>query len=478
MQEVQVHTLTKTLRAAIAAAAMSAVALGAFAQQPPAAPAQPAAKKKEVKDQIEYDIYNKVLTDKAAADAAKAPAELQTALKSELADLDIWAQKYPESDYKWDRTYLYIQATARLNPAQPAKVVEYGQQLMSQDLKEIFPDKNGPVTILDILYKVATNVPAIPDAGADQIALAKKAAQQLKEQAEAYFVAANKPEKMDDAAWTKAKTDLITGADQSLLSLELMPANQALARKDCAAAEPMYVKALQDRPASGYISYQLAQAMVCLQKQDPTMVPKAIYEFERAAVIDPSLKLNDYADKLYTQVHGSSEGLAQLKEQVKQSPLPPDGFSIKSQAQIDAEKQAEMLKNNPQWAMWDGIKQALTAPDGEQYFADKLKDSGVPKLRGVVVEGKPACRSKEILVAVPVPGQQGNAPAEVTLKLDAALGGKPEPGTEIQWEGIPTAFAKSPFMLTFDQEKAKAEVKTSPCAGPPSQKKSAPAKKK
>jgi len=55
----------------------------------------------------------------------------------------------------------------------------------------------------------------------------------------------------------------------------------------------------------------------------------------------------------------------------------------------------------------------------------------------------------------------------VTLKLDAGVSGKPETGTEIQWEGVPSAFSKEPFMLTMDTEKAKVEgLKTTPCAAP------------
>src|SRR5256885_1241474 len=73
-----------------------------------------------------------------------------------------------------------------------------------------------------------------------------------------------------------------------------------------------------------------------------------------------------------------------------------------------------------------------------------------------------ACRSKELLVAL-----SDAKNAEVTLKLDAALNGKPETGTEIQWEGVPSAFSKEPFMLTMDTEKAKIEgLKTTPCAPP------------
>jgi len=46
---------------------------------------------------------------------------------------------------------------------------------------------------------------------------------------------------------------------------------------------------------------------------------------------------------------------------------------------------------------------------------------------------------------------------EVTLKLDAALTGKPEAGTEVQFKGVPSAFSKEPFMLTMDAEKANVE---------------------
>jgi len=54
--------------------------------------------------------------------------------------------------------------------------------------------------------------------------------------------------------------------------------------------------------------------MVCLQKTQPEMASAAIYEFQRAAVIDPTLgdpnnkpdQLVKYADDLYTRIHGST----------------------------------------------------------------------------------------------------------------------------------------------------------------------------
>jgi hypothetical protein len=125
-----------------------------------------------------------------------------------------------------------------------------------------------------------------------------------------------------------------------------------------------------------------------------------------------------------------------------------------------------------------GIKSQLTAPDGEQYFASNMKDAAVPKLKGTVMGGTPECRSKEVQVAVPEPNQQSTVTPEITLKLDSALTGKPVAGTEIQWEGVPSAFSKDPFMLTMDTEKAKIEgLKTEPCTAAPAGKKGGAATK-
>ena len=181
----------------------------------------------------------------------------------------------------------------------------------------------------------------------------------------------------------------------------------------------------------------------------------------------------------YVNYHGGSEGLDELKQQAKATPLPPANFTIESATKVADRKQKEFESKYPQLAMWLGIKSQLAGAGGPQYFESSLKNAAVPKLKGTVVEGKPACRSKELLVSVPEPDQQ-NAQPVITLKLDAPLTGKPEAG-EIQWEGVPSAFNPDPFMLTMDTEKAKIEgLKTTPCAAgpaarPPAQK--SPSKK-
>ena len=67
------------------------------------------------------------------------------------------------------------------------------------------------------------------------------------------------------------------------------------------------------------------------------------------------------------------------------------------------------------------------------------------------MSGVPECHSKEVKVAVPDPDQPtATAPAEITIKLDKPLTGKPVAGTEIKWDGQPAAYTKEPFMLTMD----------------------------
>ena len=432
---------------------------------------------KKPKDTAEYEIFNEVVKDITGNNSAKA-----------VTDLDSWTQKYPDSDYKDDRPYYYMQAYSKANPPQPGKVVEYGAQLVAKDLKKTFSDAQGPTVILNVLYLLTATVPTLPNPTADQMALGEKAAHDLLEYLPTFFAADKKPAGTTDAAWTQARTQLETAAKKSLIAISLIPGNQAMAKKpqDCVVAEDAYKKGLLVYPDSSVHAYQLALALRCQQKDSPEKIPQAVYEFERAAVIDPTLggggdpkKIQDFADNAYATVHGSNEGLDQLKQQVKNSPLPPAGFTIKTATQIAQETQQQFEQSNPQLALWMKIKGQLADTAGEQYFNDQLKNSAVPQLKGTLVEAKPECRPKELVVALPLPNDKSTPKGEITLKLDAALTGKPALNTDVRWEGVPSAFSKDPFMLTMDTEKAKVEgLMMSACAAAPARRGGARAAKK
>jgi tetratricopeptide (TPR) repeat protein len=238
-----------------------------------------------------------------------------------------------------------------------------------------------------------------------------------------------------------------------------------------AVAEAAYTKALGDFPDQTVISYDLALALSGQKKNS-----EAVYEFERAAVLDPTLgggqpdpaSVRAFADKAYVRVHGKDDGLAELKDQVKQAPLWPAGFHIKTATELAEEAQRKFEESNPQLAMWMKIKAALSDTDGAQYFESSLKGAAVPKLKGTLIDAKPACKSNTLLIAVPLPDAQGAPVAEIALKLDPPLTGKPALDTEVQWEGVPSAFTQSPFLLTMDTEKTSIDgLKLTPCTVAP-----------
>jgi hypothetical protein len=453
-----------SLKRAAAIAVCGAVVLSGTIQL-----ARAQAAEKKYKDQGEFDIYNEVTKDLMANNAQ--------GFTKALTDIDTWKQKYPESDFKDARTELQLMAYS--GAKQWGKAVDIGGELINRNLDTVFSDpKSGPQDILKVLFTTTVSIQQMIQSGGsptpEQLAIGEKAAKQLLD-------FNKKPEGTADAAWAEARNQLQAAAKAALLQIAVYPGDAALKKTppDCATAQAAFSKALQEYPDQSFLAYNLGRAYNCAARAEPAksaeLAPKAIYEFVRAAAIDPSLnkttdpkKITDYAETAYKTYHGGDDGLAELKDKVKASPLPPADFTIETATAVATRKQNEFKEKYPQLALWLGIKSQLAdANTGTQYFEGQLKNAAVPPLKGTVVEGKPACRSKEILVAVPLPDQQGTPTAEISLKLDAPLTGKPEAG-EIQFEGVPTAFTQSPFLLTMDTEKAKIQgLKVAACAAAP-----------
>ena len=142
----------------------------------------------------------------------------------------------------------------------------------------------------------------------------------------------------------------------------------------------------------------------------------------------------------------------------------PRHRAAKTATEILEEKQAEFEKSNPQLALWKKIKDALVAENGAQYW-ESLKGTAPPKLKGKLVQQKPAIKPKELVLSVDEDKPQ------VTLKLENPLPGKAEAGTELQFEGVPSEFTKDPFMLTFTVDsKDKIEGWPAQAAPPPAKK--------
>jgi len=120
----------------------------------------------------------------------------------------------------------------------------------------------------------------------------------------------------------------------------------------------------------------LAGALRCQQATKPEKVAQAIYEYARAAALDPAKggiadpktrqDIDKYVRTVYTNFHGSGEGLDQLKQLAVQSPLPPADFKLKTASEIAAEKEAEFAKSNPQLTLWMGVRAKLSDAAGDQ----------------------------------------------------------------------------------------------------------------
>ena len=142
--------------------------------------------------------------------------------------------------------------------------------------------------------------------------------------------------------------------------------------------------------------------------------------------------------------------------------MPPPDFKVLSAAEVAETKQKQFETDNPQLALWLRIKGRLLEDDGVSYFESDMKGAALPALKGRVIEAKPACRPKELLIAI-----EGST-AEVSLKLDKALNGKPQLPAELQWQGEAEAFTKSPFLVSARAEAGSVQGLTlTPCSVTP-----------
>ncbi|MGH9721997.1 MAG: hypothetical protein ACRD8O_17455 [Bryobacteraceae bacterium] len=389
-------------------------------------PAQ-ALKKKEdrkVKDQGEHDVFSEVAK---TTDPAK-----------RLQLLDSWKQKYSDTDFKEERLVFYLTTYQALG--QGVKMAEAAKELLALD--------PAHVQALYWLTLLTETLPVNPDS----LATGEKAARGL--------LNAKKPEAVKDDDWGKMKKEFEVLAHKTL-------GFTAWQRKDFSGAEKEYARVLELSPAFAPVSYSLG--MVILGTKNPDRQPEMLYHWARAASYsgvgelappDFKKKIDAFFVKAYNTYHGSEEGLKELRAAALTSPVPPSGFNIKSKAEIDNDKRVKFEAENPLLAKWMAIKEKLRESDGEQYFEREMKGAAVPKFKGKVVSTKPALRPKEIVIAI----EKADV-GEVTLKMETPMPGKADPGAEIEFEGVPSAFTKEPFMVTFDVE-SKDKISGWPAAAP------------
>lgn len=432
--------LVKSSRVFLALVLASAVSVTAWGQQQ--------APQKNYKDRAEYDLLSSILKE--------------TNANQKLTLLNQWKQKYPETEFKEERLQLYLDTYRSLN--QGAKVLETAKEMVAQN------PQSGPGLLWINLMTVSLN-----DTSPDALNTGEQAARSLLANLDTIFAAEKKPAQMNDEQWKKEKTNVHAIAQTTLGWV-------AWQRKNFEVAEQEFTKSLELNPANGQVSYWLGT--VILAQRKPETQSKALYHFARAAnydgpgALDPNVRsqVQAYLEKVYTNYHGDKSGLSEIIARVKTQPMPPADFKIESATEIAVRKEEEFKKTNPMLALWMSIRKELTGPQGVEYFETRMKNAalpggaaGVERFKGTVISMTPANRPKEVVIGI----ADANTP-EVTLKFETPLPNKAEPGTQIEFEGVATAFTPDPFMITFDVEKDKLVGWPAPTPA----KKAAPRKKK
>lgn len=391
---------------------------------------------KEWIDRAEYELVAEQIGK--ATDPAK---------KLEL--LNQWKQKYPKTNFAWERLGAFLVTYQQLQKAK--EMFDTAKEMSAADPKNF----TGPYYITLLVLSMGSQDPAVLEEG-------EKAATTMLANLNDFFAPSAKPAGATDDAWAKQKADAQMKALQVLVYT-------ATVKKDWPAVETRISDMLKVAPKNAMASYQLGSAILAQKK--PERQATAIYHFARACALEgegaapaaQKAKVCDYFSRVYPQYRGDKKGMEELKAKAAAEVFPePAQFVIKTKQQEDIEQLEELKKTNPQLAIWVQMKQELTGPNGMAY-ADQLKGAALPKFKGFVVSHEPATNPKKIVVGI----SDASAP-EITIELEdkAFLPGKVDPGTELEFEGVGKEFTADPFNLTVTAEKEKITGWTGKAAAP------------
>lgn len=395
------------------------------------------AKQPQWKDRAEYDLYDAILKDNNP--------------KTKLEKLQQWQTQYPTTEWAAVRKQLFLTTYAGLNMAK--ETVDAAKSILADDPKN-FSGMYYIMYFTQALYS-ASQTPDVLDQG-------EKAANTILAGID------NPPPNVTAEQWKalRPQVELLAHVNLGFIAMQ---------RKNWDAAETEFTKSLDMNPNNGQVDYWMGFSIASEKKTDK--VPLALFYFARAATytgtgaMDPAGRQQalDYVKRQYKIYHGSDDGFDQLVAAAK-APKPPADFKIVDAgalAQDQIKKDQEWGIAHPQEALWKSIKQALTGPDGANYFNSSMKDALLPTLKGRVVSMSPALKPKTIVLAMDDGSTPAGTTGDATLKFDAPLPGKVEAGTELTFEGVPESFTPSPLMVMFNVEKDKLHGWTGKNAAPP-----------
>ncbi len=230
-------------------------------------------------------------------------ARTGTDARANLEKLDKWKELYPITAFARERRDLYL-----INYGSDGRTQEAVS--MAKDILSTEPNDAAALYTLAFFapYRASHPVPReVLDEG-------ESAARLLLTQDKDKFYALNKPLVEAVAFATLGWVDLVRGEPES--------------------AEQELKRSLSVNPATGDVAYWLGYAEAAQNKTEK--IPEALFYFARAvtydgqdaASADTRKAAQEYVEQAYVAYHGSEEGLAQVFQVAKRSPMPPSGFTI------------------------------------------------------------------------------------------------------------------------------------------------------
>ncbi|MEO8125454.1 MAG: hypothetical protein ABJF23_29805 [Bryobacteraceae bacterium] len=374
-------------------------------------------------DRGEYDL---VLAVRAEA----APAR-------QLELIQNWKQKYPQTELGRVRAELELSACAALNDI--PKIVAVARQMVTAGATD-FPG----------LYWLTLLAPAAHDVDPAFLAIAEQAAKKLPESADQWFGPGKLAPGLAEASWQKQRMEIDVLSHRTLGWI-------AWQRGSLDVAEREFRVCLEKNPQGAEVSSWLG-AVLALENTPDKRV-EAVWHLARASALDGENSLSAVQrrdaramlERVYRFHHGDLDGLDPITVQAAASAAPPAQFRIETAPEVQLRKQDELLaQTNPELLTWLRVRRQLEGPDAAKNF-EALKSAPLGKLKGRLIRHTPATKPTEVVVAL-----QEAPVEEVTIKLDAALLGKAEAGTVLEFEGaVVESWSAQPFLMTVRVEKDK-----------------------
>jgi hypothetical protein len=405
----------------------------------PSSPAQ-APPAPVIKDPAEYNAYMGAIQQKDPA--------------AQISGLEAYLTQYPNSVMKIAALQTLMQDYQQTN--NQAKTIETAQKLVAADSCNV-----RALALLSYIDRLKAQG-GDPNAKQD-LADAQKYGQNGIECLPKF----TKPPGTADAEYEKMKGQMGGIFNAAVGIADLTDKDYDGARKTLRAAED----SSPDEGKDFSVVYPLALAYAGPNPPQPSVTADpldAIWFAARASVVAPNpqyqQQIEKYAKSLYIKYHGGDDGWNDILTQAKASPDPPSGFAIKP-APTPAEQAHNMLAGTSpdkmDFATWQFIFTNGSKDDQDAVW-NVIKGKAV-QMQGTVIRAT----STEFDIAGSADDIDAkkaditlNFPEKVPLKLI------PKDGATLDFQGEPSSYTTSPFMMTMDNGKLLKAASPTPARRP------------